>query len=245
MSANLFAVCPHDTARGIDKWALFNTFVNKDIGLHSRFQVYLNFTEFGADLEQERFMWAYLNPADTLKVRTRFGYQAVARPVDRFDVAYVVGPRDSGRQDDLGVVLDRRLAAVKGYLFLVVKHRLLAEGIGFLHVPAKSYAEVMTLIERGDADFGVTYNEHFDLLSPSVREQFSIVASVHAGLSHVIAVHPSVSEASRESLRRLLLGAAAHPAGQKVLAELGMKGFEDVPEEPFLELARILEATPL
>ncbi len=242
MSDHLFAVCPHDTARAFEKWALLNTYVNKHLGLKSRFQLYLNFAEFGAALEQERFLWAYLNPADFLKARRRFGYLPVARARGRFDIAYVTGHCGSGAGQDTCVRPNQRLAAFNGYLYWLVKDRLAQAGVPFEHVPAKSYAEAMTLVERGQADRCVTYNEHFDGLSSSVRDQYFVCLTVDAGLSHVLAIHPSLGDEVRQALAQLLLGAVGTTDGQKILAELKMSGFEAVPEEPFMELSRILEA---
>lgn len=240
MTTNLFAVCPHDTARGVEKWALFNTFVNKNLGLGSRFQPYLDFTDFGADLEGERFLWAYLNPADYLKAAKRFGYKAVARPRGRFDVAYVLGRAEAGAASDPSALAGKRLAAVRGYLYFLVAHQLDALGVPFQPVTAKSYPEVMAMLERGDADFGVSYNEHFDALPPSVRQGYRVVARVDAGLSHVVATHPSLGQ--KEALRTLLEGAGERPEGRKMLAELKVDAFEPVPEEPFRRLREILDA---
>jgi phosphonate transport system substrate-binding protein len=243
MNMGIFAVCPHDTSRGIEKWTLLNTFVNRHVDLRTRFRLFLDFKEFGAELEQGGFLWAFLNPADYLKVKTRFGYVPVARPAGRKDVAYVVGPASHGANASLGSVAGRRLAAVKGYLFFLVLHRLRAEGVAFDWVPANSYAEVMKLVERGEADFGVTYNDHFDRLAQNAQEKYVVVARCDPGLSHVFAAHPSLAKEKRDELRRLLMLAQELPDGAKVLAQLEIERFEEVPEAPYLELQDILTST--
>lgn len=240
MSPTFFAVCPHDTAKGVDKWALFNTLVNKTVGLRARFNVFLNFNEFTAALEEEQLLWAYLNPADYLKAKARFGYEAIARPRDRRDKAYLVAP--CGMTGGLELATGKRLAAVKGYLYALAADRLKAAGIQYTLVPAKSYNEVMTLLERGDADVGVSYNDHFDALSPSTRERYCAAESIDVGLSHVVAAHPSVAAESKEALRGFLLGATETADGQKALAALGLAGFDPVPEAPFQVLEQILAA---
>ena len=236
-SPNLFAVCPHDTARGFDKWAMFNTFVNKRLDLKSRFQPHLNFVEFGADLEQERFLWAYLNPADFLKARSRFGYVPQVRPKDRFDVALVIGRSAATGLEQLR---GQRLAAVSGYLFFLARHRLAQDGIDVTVVPVKSYAEVMKSLGAGEADFGITYNEHFDRLAPAAREGYSVVEGVDIALSHVIATHPALPAEKAAALRDLLLAAHSNPEGEKLLVELGFPQFEPVDLAPFDHLAEIL-----
>jgi len=236
-SPTLFAVCPHDTARGFDKWAMFNTFVNKRLDLRSRFEPHLNFVEFGADLEQERFLWAYLNPADFLKARSRFGYQAQVRPKNRFDVALVIGRSAATGLEQLR---GKRLAAVPGYLFFLARHRLAQAGIDFKVVPVKSYAEVMKTLGADEADFGITYNEHFDRLAPSAREAYAVVEGVDISLSHVISTHPALPAEKAASLRELLLVAHTNPEGVKLLTELGFHQFELVDLAPFDHLAEIL-----
>ena len=241
MPPSLFAACPHDTARGLTKWALFNTLVNKEVGLGSRFHPYLNFAEFGAALEAGELLWAYLNPADFLKAKRLFQFAHVARPADRRDVAYLVASARSGLQG-LEAASGRKLAAVSGYLYFLVKHRLQTSGIEHVLVPAKSYAEVMQMVDRGQAELGVTYNDHFDHLNDSSRADFTIATTVDIGLSHVVATHPSVPAESREALRKLLLNAASGVAGEKILSTLEFSRFEAVPEEPFKQLADVLQS---
>lgn len=238
---NLFSVCPHDTARGLERWGFLNTYVNKNLELGSRYRPHLNFAEFNAELEAERFLWAYLNPADFLKVRGRFGYVGLARPAQRPDIAYVVqraGDPAAAGLSDLG---GRRLAAVNGYMYRLVADRLRSDGVAWDHVLAKSYSEVMSLVGRGEAAFGVTYNEHFDLLTQGSKEQFRVVATLDAGLSHVVAAHPSLPEEKQEGLRSLLIAAQENSQGRKVLSEVEILAFEPVLLEPFATLQAVLE----
>ncbi len=241
MPPSLFAACPHDTALGLTKWALFNTLVNKELRLGSRFHPFLNFAEFGAALEAGEFLWAYLNPADFLKARGLFEYEGIARPAERSDVAYLVATASSGLQG-LESAAGRKVAAVKGYLYFLVKHRLQTSGIEHDLVLAKSYAEVMQMVARGQADLGVSYNDHFDRLNATSRGEFTVVSKVDIGLSHVVAAHPGVPVESRQALRDLLLTAGSRETGQKILAEMDIPRFEAVPEEPFSMLAEVIRA---
>jgi ABC-type phosphate/phosphonate transport system substrate-binding protein len=238
---SLFSVCPHDTARGIEKWALFNTYMNKRVGLHSRFHFTLDFTEFAADLDAGLLLWAYVNPADYLKVRERLGYVPIARPAQCFDVAYVIRP--SAKDGPAQVIPGSRIAAVKGYLYFLVRHKIQNAGIPFTPVFAKSYAEVLSLVDRGEADLGITYNEHFDPLASGTRVKFTIIDQVHPGLSHVVVAHPSVPEKAREEMRALLLAAGDDPEARRVLEELSIRAFEPVPESPFQLLWDSLQET--
>lgn len=234
-----FAVCPHDTAKGFDKWAFFNTLVNKSIELKSRFCPCLNFAEFTKALEGEELLWAYFNPADYIKARSRFGYSAIARPVNRADIARIVGPVASPAQSIEGIA-GTRLAAVNGYLFFVARKALIDRGIPFEHVPAKSYADVMGLLENGQADYGVTYNEHFDVLVPGTKSRFREIHSFEMGLSHVVAVHPSMPEEARRRLTELLRGPTDSPERRRILDTLGFEAFDEPPTAPFEALAAIL-----
>jgi len=239
MDPSLFGVCPHDTAKGSERWALFNTLVNRRIGMKSRFTLYLDFGEFTRALEGNELLWAYLNPADFVKAKTRFGYQGIARPGAHPDKACVIAPAGAGT-NGLTALAGKRLAAVRGYLFFLVADRLETEGIPYTLVPAKSYPEVMSIVKRGDADFGVTYNDHFEKLAPATQAEWERVESVDPGLAHVVAVHPSVSPETAEALRGFLLGATTDPDGQKALNTLGFSHFEAVPETPYMLLEELL-----
>lgn len=237
MPPGLFAVCPHDTARGFDRWALFNTVTNKALAIGGRFEAYLDFATFGRDLGDGKFLWAYVNPADFVTLQTRQGYVPVARPAGRYDVARIV---THGREGVTALPEGARVAAVPGYLCRVVKHTLGQRAVGFVEVPAKSYNDVMTLLRRGEADFGITYNEHFDALAASSREGFSVVESFDAGLTHVVAAHPDMPGATREALRGFLMAAEPGPDVKKAWDALGLRAFEAVPEGPYAQLRAIL-----
>ncbi len=234
MEPNLFAVCPHDTARGVDKWALLNTRINKNFALGSRFHAYLDFAEFGRDLSAGKFLWAYLNPADFVKARAQLGYVAVARPVERLDIARIIARVGVGPQIIASGV---QAAAVPGYLAGLVEYELAQRGISIERVPAKSYAEVMVHVREGRAPIGITYNEHFDVTAATSREGLAVLDNVNAGLAHVVAVHPSLG-ARAEELRAWLLD---DPVGQTVGTDIGIKRWESIPLEPYQHLADALK----
>jgi phosphonate transport system substrate-binding protein len=244
-----FSVCPHDTAKGVDRWALFHTLVNKQLRLGTRFLPSFDFKEFDEDLKQPGCVWGYLNPAQYLTARRLHGGEALVRPVGRPDKVYLVAPTERPLPEGQLAV-----AAVDGYLFRLFQHALkegsLREqdgaglaarlGGGFERKKAKSYAEVMNQTERGDAHVGVTYNEHFDDLSTLVRSKFRVLATVDVGLSHVVVVSQGMPADKKEELRRILLEAAGSPEGQKILEVFGTTGFEPVPLEPYELLVQIL-----
>ena len=235
MNHTLFAVCPHDTARGFDKWALLNTRVNKHFALGSRFHAYLDFAEFGRDLASGRFLWAYLNPADFLKARATLGYVAVARPRHRFDVARIIARTGTPPS---AIASGAKTAAVPGYLAGLVEHDLRARGVVLERVPAKSYAEVMVHVRERRAELGITYNEHFDATAASSREGLEILANVDAGLAHVLVAHPSLG-ARIDDVRAWLLD---DPEGSLIGSDLGIVGWERLPEEPYQRLAEAMAA---
>jgi hypothetical protein len=227
----LFAVCPHDTARGIDKWAMFNTRVNKRLNLGARFHAYLDFSEFRRDLTERKFAWAYLNPADYVKASSTLGYSGIVRPVGRFDVARVIG------RDSLAAVHDgATVAAVPGYLRRMVEFALRNEGISATIVDAKSYGEVVTMVHNGRAELGITYNEHFDALASISREGVHAIRSFDMGLSHVIAVRSDLAEAGRELGEWLMADSEGKSAGELI----GIREWERIDEAPFSALEAIL-----
>ena len=230
-----FSVCPHDTAKGVDRWALFHTLVNKQLRLGTRFLPHFDFKEFETDLQQPGCLWAYLNPAHFLKARALHGCEALVRPKGRPDKAYLVGLSSEESSDSISVE-GQSVAAVDGYLL-----KLFAQNYsGFDRKAAKSYGDVLTQIDRKEVRFGVTYNEHFDNLSQLIRDKYRVLAVVDIGLSHVIAVSSEMPEEAKEGLRQLLLSADKSPDGQKVLETFGTTGFEAVPMAPYELLAAAL-----
>ncbi len=233
MEPKEFAVCPHDTARGIEKWALFHTRVNRALDLKSRFTPHISFADFGKSLRAGDFLWAYVNPADFVHLRELFGFVPLARPLDRFDLARIVG-----RVGAAPVPAGARVARVPGYLAAVVEAQWRERGLVTESIPAQSYAEVIKLVDRGLADFGITYNEHFDVLPAATRECFSVVETVDLGLSHVVAAHPSLDAARCEQLAALLFDPG--PTGTQVRAAVDIQGFDAPQESTFRYLRGVL-----
>lgn len=238
-SPSTFAVCPHDTAQGFDKWALANTIVNKAVALRARFCPCLSFTELAKAIDGQELLWAYLNPSDYVDARARFGYQAIARPMGRADVARVIAPASSTAKA-IEALAGKRVAAVNGYLFCIAQRAFAEAHLTVKHIPAKSYAEVMSLLEKDAADFGVTYNDHFDALAAGTRSRFHEVLSLEMGLSHVFAVHPSMPEDARIRLTNLLLGTEASAEHTRLLSTLGFSGIEPADDAPFDALTALL-----
>jgi len=231
-----FSVCPHDTAKGVDRWALFHTLVNKQLRLGTRFLPSFDFKEFDEDLKKPGCLWAYLNPAQFLAARRLHGCEALARPIDRPDKVYLVALRADEAPQGVEAAAGSTVVAVDGYLLRLFEQ----SKVPFERRKAKSYGEVMTLVERGEARFGVTYNEHFDSLSSLIRDRFRVVATVDIGLSHVIAASAELPSETRDALRQLLLGASGSAEGKKLLETFGVSGFEPVSMAPYELLAEIL-----
>jgi hypothetical protein len=223
MEPREFAVCPHDTARGIEKWALFHTRVNRALDLKSRFTPHISFADFGKSLRAGEFLWAYVNPADFVHLRALFGFRPLVRPASRFDLARIIGRAGGGP-----VPVGARVARVPGYLATVVEAQWRERGLSTEAVSAQSYAEVVKLVDRGVVDFGITYNEHFDVLPEATRERFGVIETIDLGLSHVVAAHPSLDDRRGAALTELLFDTG--PVGAQVRAAIDVERF-DLPEE--------------
>jgi phosphonate transport system substrate-binding protein len=234
-----FAVCPHDTAAGVERWAMFHAVVAKRVSPGSRYVPYFNFKEFDQALRDGKLRWGYLNPAQFLLVRKMFGFVPLARPVERPDQVVIVQSVASPAAS-LAELAGKRIAAAPGYLFALAKHELALRGIPFSVVQVRGYTEVMRAISQGEADAGISYNEHWGALTDYVREQFAVVDRISPGLSHVVAAHPDVPVETREALRQFLLGSHHAEDTARALGKVGMKAFEEFDAKPFDALEGIV-----
>lgn len=228
MSRNRFGVCPHDTAQNADSWALFNTRINRHLGLGSVFHLYLDFAEFSASLAEGSLLYAYLNPADYVRAKDEHGYIAVGRPVGRFDNALLIGRADAGPFDGH---TSGPLAVVPGYLATIALAELATEGIAAPLATYRSYAAVMVALRNESARFGITYNDHFAGTNAKSREGISVLREFHTGLSHVLAIHPSLAECAGRISDFL-----HSPEGAAASEPVGISAWESVPVEPYEKL---------
>ncbi len=232
MTRNRFGVCPHDTAQNADSWALFNTKINRALGLGSVFHLYLDFAEFGTALSEGALLWAYLNPADYVRAADSHGYIAVGRPSGRFDNALLVGRSDGA---PFAARSGEPVATVSGYLAALALQTMAAEGDVVVTKSVRSYAAVMVALRSGSAQFGLTYNEHFAGLTGASRDGLKVLREFNTGVAHVLAVHPSLAEIAPR-LSEFLLS----PDGATASASVGISAWESVPAEPYLQLRRAI-----
>lgn len=73
-----FSICPHDTAKGLEKWKIFVEKLEKKLGLNVDFQPFSSFAEEDIRLNQEFFHIYYSSPSKQVELLEK-GYLPVAK----------------------------------------------------------------------------------------------------------------------------------------------------------------------
>lgn len=231
------SVCPHDTAKNLVGWFLFNNYLQTRLQARIQFAPQENIlAERASVLAAEPYV-VYANPYSALVFAQERGYLPVARPAGLFDETVLVcradsGPAAWGPTPRVASATDKLIVHGQGLRLLELAG--VDAGRAEFHYVGNHLNAAKAVI-KGEAALGFVFGETWDAMSDTARSELSAVArSAPGGASHVFMVSPAWSHRASE-LSELLCAMRADPRGQEVLAELRFTaGFEPVPSH-FLE----------
>lgn len=228
-------VSPDFPAKRMSSWFIFNTWLQKALGMPIHLELYPDFDGQRAAISADKVDIIYANPYDAAMLVREKGFVSVARPVSKCDECIVAVATDSAAQvvEDLTPIC--RIARTDDPGVNLVGMILLEPAsLGRDNtqvITVESYPLVAKALIRGEAEVGFFLAEAFEELSGLVRRQLRpLVHSQINDFSHVLLLGPRLAE-RREELSHVLLGMPAEAKGRDVLAELGFAAWERVSQE--------------
>jgi len=188
-----FAICPHETYKGIDRWRRFAEELGRLIRKEVKLVTFRSFQEEKERLGRENFDIYYASPSVALELLRR-NYVPIAKVRGQADALLLVGRRSVEKEEYVVALADLK----------AVKYGLLAfENIDLDRVNlvyTESHEETLHLINSGTADYGVVYEENFE----SRREDdLKIIDRIDLGTSHLFMVKRNISEDLKDKLLKL------------------------------------------
>ena len=228
-------VSPDFSAKRMSGWFIFNTWLQRVLGLHIHLELYQDFADQRRAIVAEQIDIIHANPYDASMLVREKGFVPVVRPSGKSDECIVAVAADAS----VGVVEDLRPGCrvvsaddpdVNMVGMILLEPADLDRG-NLQLIRVNSYPLVAKALMHGDAEVGFFLAEAFDELSALVRSQLRpLVHSQVNDFSHVLLLGPRLAQ-RRDEIRQVLLDMSKGGKGGDVLAELGFAGWESMGHE--------------
>lgn len=228
-------VSPDFTPDHISGWYIFNTWLQRNIGLHIHLEMYDSFEAQRQAIQANQVDMIYANPFDASMLVREKGFRAVARPLGIADECVIAVPVDSPVQHVEDLQPGTRVASTDDPDIHLVGMIMLEpadlDKSSVQTVPADGYVLVAKALLKGEADVGFFLKDAWDGLSNMVRKQLRpLVTSQISDIQHAFLVGPRLMD-SAEEIQDLLLRMGQIEKGSGVLEALGFEGWEAVENE--------------
>ena len=230
-----FSVSPDFGPELIASWFVFNTWLQRRVGRPIHLELFDSFTDQRAALAAGAIDLIYANPSDAAVLVRSYGFTPVVRPAQHPDEVVLAAPETSAAQavEDLGP--GTRLAQTDDPDVSMIARIMLEpadlDATNTTIVELDTYVLVAKALLDGRAEVGAFLDEAFDHLSPLVRGQLRpLVTSQISVIHHALMVGPRLAP-HRDELAAVLTAMGDDPAGARVLAELGIDGWQPMEHE--------------
>lgn len=224
-------VSPDFSPDHIAGWYVFNTWLQRKLGIRCHLELYDDFPSQHAAIAAGRVDLIFANPYDASMLVREKGFVSIAAPVGATDEAVVAvaatsafhGVNDLRPGVRIGQTRDPDVNLIG--MMLLEPADLQAEHV--VAVPVSSYVLVARHLLLGKVDAGFFLKQAFDDLSPTTRNQLRpLVTSQISVLRHTLLAGPALAPQA-DALRSALLGMSeAGSDGSRALQALGLQGWE-------------------
>lgn len=231
----LFTVSPDFNPNKISSWFIFNTWLQRHLGVGIHLEMYNDFPEQHQAIQDDRVDLIYANPYDTTTLVREKGFLPIARPLDKQDEGLIVVRQDHPAQQVEDLQPGTRIATtldpdVNMICMIMLEPADLKRDNITLHTRA-NYLLVAKEVLRGEADAGFVLQESFEEFSAVLRKDLRpLVTSSIRDISHTLLVGPKMA-GHQEDIQTLLINMGEDPKGPGVLEGLGFRGWEAVDQE--------------
>lgn len=232
-----FTVDPNYSGKNLPGWYLMNTYLQKRLNLSLRFTPFSNFDEARSAVMAGGYDLVYANPFDAVQYIQQLGFQSLAKPAEHFDEVFLASNADGPLRAYADLPAEIRVASASDKtlihmvgLFLLDKAEIDRARLRFEYTG--SYQGVIKALIQGKADIGFVFNEVYDAATEIIRKRLHVIdRSDDAFAFHSFCIGPQLAEHA-DRICTVLFNMGKEESGQRMLTDIGFKGFDAVhPEE--------------
>lgn len=229
------SVSPDFSADKLASWHIFNTWLQKKLGIGCHLALYDSFEKQRKAIAADQIDLIYANPADAAMLVREKQFIAIAHPDNLVDEAVVAVSANSPvkRVEDLkpGITV-----ASSGDPDVLMMGMIMLEPADITPADVKqttcaTYVLIAKALMTGTADVGIFPARGFDGLSAIVRGSLHpLVRSQISVVRHMLLAGPKFA-AHASQLQQALAGMANDPKEAAILKDLGLNRWEITPQE--------------
>ncbi|PID60339.1 MAG: phosphate ABC transporter substrate-binding protein [Gammaproteobacteria bacterium] len=232
----VMSVSPDFPPRGLPGWYIFNTWLQVQLGVPIRLELYDSFEKQREAITRDEVDIVYANPWDASALMREAGFKAVCAPLNRPDETLVAVSKESDwhKVEDLPTVL--RIACTDEPEVNLVGNILLEPADIDMSAATvtmvDTHVQVVKALIQGRADVGYFLESAYEEFTSIIKRQLRVLLSsrIHI-IRHVVLAGPRVSDELRETLLGKLLDMPNIDKGAGVLDSLALTGWEALTQE--------------
>lgn len=239
----LFSVCPHDTAKNLAGWFLFNTYMQRNLEVDIHFEPRDNFLEERALILKGGYQLVYANPFSAAIFNTTLGYLPVARPVGMTDNTVIVGKEGSDSLHQHPV----RIASATDQLIVHAQGLSLLENLGVAQADREfqftgTHLKSLQALIHDAADLAFVFAETWNGLSKSTTQGLTVLAETsNQEVFHCFCILPEWQD-KLEKVQEVLCHMHENAQGKRILEDLKFPGgFEALQTSSLNEMIELLK----
>lgn len=234
MTLNL-SVSPDFPPTHLSGWFIFNTWLQRQLGVGVHLELYDSFEEQREDIRNGKIDLIYANPYDASMLVRELGFKVLVRPRNRADETVIAARCDDERNtvEDLqpGITIATTADPDVHTMGMIMLESADLDKNNVTFREYDSYVLVAKALLNGKADAGFFLKAGYDELSELVRKKTkSLVSSQISVVHHTLVAGPRMQE-HLDVLTDRLLKMEEDPKGREVLKSMGLDGWDFMEEE--------------
>lgn len=237
-----FGIVPQQSAsRLAQQWGPILDHISAQTGDKIVFSTASDIPTFEQRLEQGDYDFAYMNPYHYSVYSELTGYLAIAKAKDKLIKGIIVVRKDSGITS-IEQLANTTLAFPSPAAFaasILTRGALAQSDIPFKPEYVSSHDSVYLSVAKGFYPAGGGIFRTFNSLPSETRDQLTPIYVTEGYTPHAIAVHPRVSEKTRQEVSQALYKLENDPVTLEQLSALNIKGFVPAQDQDWDDVRRL------
>lgn len=234
MTYNL-AVSPDFKPELISDWFIFNTWIQKQIGISVHLELHHDFNEQYAAIDAKKVDLIYANSYDISRLVRDEGFTAIAKPRQKPDETVIACKLEAGFDDvkslSTPVSIAQTCSPDVNTIGMIMLEPADITNEDIKRIACANYVGVAKQLLKGEADIGFFLEDAFNDLSPLIKKQLKPVVSSQIHLiHHAFLVGPAVN-AHIDAIRSSLLSMHEDKSGSLILAGLGFSAWDPMNQD--------------
>lgn len=188
----LMSVCPHDAAKGVDRWKHFAKELEDRTGRKVELITFESFEEEARVLDSQTIHIHYANPFAQIKLLNS-GYIPLAKFKNQKDEFFLISKEDYQDKELIKLAIPSFNFSGLAFLYLMVENLSV--------VLVKDFFEVFEHVKNGLADIGIMYGENWHQIED--KQGIKKISDTVFETSHLFMVHQSVDGNIKQHLLSL------------------------------------------